>query len=604
MPAGFAELNERGDRIEVHFQYNKGVVDGVKSIGGARFVKRENGGPYWLLPRDLQVAKRLRAVFGDGLELGDAIKEWGRTAVEQQRKLQTLAASDDVPVEELKLYKKLPELAVWLRAYQRADVAFLGTTSALNLNEPRLGKTAEAIGQVFEGDLEDGPQLVVAPQKALDSVWRMEIERWTNMPVMTWSGETPKADRAKFLDTWYLEWMEVHKGFWFITTADMVRREVKMLQEIDWKTFTVDEYHKTGLLRASGVNDEKKNSKFVLACRKIKSEKRYAMSGTPIGGRAIKLWSGLNFIAPEVFTSKWRWAEEWLDVETDENGYKEVGGIKKDSEEKFYAAHAPYIVRRLRTEVLPQLPPKLQVPVWCDMSGKQKRQYEQFAADLELRIEENRVKVNNTLTEFLRLKQFADAECDVRVVGEDEETGEPKLKLTPISSGKMPYLIERLAEEGIDADQPEGETQALVISQFREYIEWVSSYLSSSGIPNILLSGKSTKAESERAQRAFKAGNDSEGLRVCCMVTTMGVGLTLDNVTSCHVLDETWTPDDQEQATDRAINTTRNHQVSVLTYRSLNTIEDVIYRQNIFKAMTNEMMLDIARNMFKKGGGR
>lgn len=594
----FAELNEKGDRIEVHFHWDPQVKDAVKSIPGARFVPREKGGPFWQLPRDLTTARLLRERIGRGLELGEGIKEWGREAVRDQRKLMAIALRDDAPLEELKITSKLPTLAKWLRPYQRADVAFFGTTSALNLNEPRLGKTAETIALAYEADLEGGPQLVVAPQKALETVWRMEIERWTDDKVFTFSGDTPKADRDLMRKS-VSKMGKRSEPFWLVTTADMIRRELPMFTEFEWNTFTVDEYHKTGMLRSVGNNDPKKNSKFILAVRQIKAKRRYAMSGTPIGGRAIKLWNGLNFIAPEVFTAKWTWANQWLDVAEDDRGHPIPGSIAQGREDDFQKAHQQYIVRRQRVEVLPQLPPKLLVPVWCDMSTKQRKQYNSFAEDLEIRIDEHRVRAANVLVEYTRLKQFANAYCDLEVTGEDEE-GNIKYKVIPtFDSGKLPFLLERLAEDGIDSEQPVGTTQAIVASQFREYIEMVSRYLTDRGISNILLSGKTSKKESERAQRAFKSGNDNEGLRVCCMVTTMGVGLTLDNVTTVHLMDETWIPDDQEQLSDRAINTTLNHQVSVLTYRSRGTLEEDIYKVNLERAWTNRDVLDLRRMKLK-----
>jgi SNF2 family DNA or RNA helicase len=317
-----------------------------------------------------------------------------------------------------------------------------------------------------------------------------------------------------------------------------------------------------------------------------------------MGGRAIKLWSGFNFIAPQVFTSKWRWAETWLDVKEDDNGYKQIGDIIKGKEDQFYLAHAPYIVRRSREEVLPDLPPKQPIPVWCKMSTKQKKQYDQFALDLEIRIEDTRVKTENVLSEYTRLKQFSNAYNEVVDVQERED-GSLGYKLSPLESGKIPYLLERLAEVGIDPEDPAGEAQAIVSSQFRTYIEWVSQQLTAAGIQNILLTGKSNKRDSELAQRVFKAENASEGFRVCCMVTTMGVGLTMDNVESVHLLDETWIPDDQDQLSDRAVNTTRNHQVNVFTYRSLDTVEEYIYSVNLDRSVTNKDILDLRRQGFK-----
>lgn len=589
----FAELSDDSKRINVHFRYDPQIKDLIKGIPGAGFVGRDKGGPYWRLPLDLHSARALRQRFGRDLQLGDALVEWGRQAVSNERKLQKLAVADDVPWGELKIDTKLPELAKWLRPYQRADIAFLATVSALNLNEPRLGKTTETIGAVYEADLEHGPQLVIAPQKSLDTVWRMEIERWTDGKVFALSGETPKDQRD-----WQSFVMDDDRPRWVVTTADMFRREIDQLAEIRWNSFTVDEYHKTGLLRASGSFEEKKNSKFVMATRRLESERRWGLTGTPMGGRVIKLWSGLNFIGPHSFTSKWRWADSWLDVEEDDDGHKIPGDIIEGKEDEFYKAHAPYIVRRSREEVLPQLPPKQPIPVWCDMLPKQKKQYEQFALDLELRIDDHRIKTDNVLAEYTRLKQFARAYSDVEILGEDEDGG-LKYTLLPLESNKLPYLLEKLMEVGIDPEDMAGDAQAIVASQSRVFTEFLSQQLTAVGIKNILLTGKSKKRESELAQRVFKAGNDSEGYRVCCMVTTMGVGITMDNVESVHLFDETWIPDDQDQLSDRAVNTTRNHQVNVFTYRSRDTIEEYIYQVNFDRAMTNKDVLDLRRQGFR-----
>jgi hypothetical protein len=153
---------------------------------GARFHGPDKGGPLWTIPLDLIAMRRLREEFGDG-PTRNALSAWGRNEVKKEMTLQSLSVLDDVPLKELKLAKKLPKLAKWFRPYQRADVKFMATTSCLNLLEPRLGKTTEVIGAVFESDLENGPHLVVAPKTTLDSIWRMEIERWTGHAVITFS---------------------------------------------------------------------------------------------------------------------------------------------------------------------------------------------------------------------------------------------------------------------------------------------------------------------------------------------------------------------------------------------------------------------------------
>ena len=594
-----AELNEKGDRCNVYFRFDQAFVDAIKRVPGSIWVPREKGGPYWRLPLEMTSMRRLREEFGDELELGDALRAWGIVAVRGEQKMKALAVADDWPLEDLIVYKKLPKLAEWFRPYQRADVKFLASTSALNLLEPRLGKTTETIAALYEANIEVGSHLIVAPQKALDSVWRMEWERWTEMPVFTFSGETASTDRAKMIAECF-RMSEVGEPFVFCTTADMIRRGLPLDMEMSlvWSSFTIDEFHKTGLPEIKNVFPQK-----AATLKMTETHRKYALSGTPMSGKPIKLWGGLHFLNPQLFSAKWRWAEQWLDIEKTYGDHRVIKGIKEGREEQFYEHLAPYAVRRLRTEVLPQLPEKQWIDVWCGMTRGQRKQYKTFEADAEIRIDEYHLTSTSILAEYTRLKQFSNAKCEVEILSMDEDNGHIEMKLKPtFDSGKLPNLLEKLAEQGIDPDEPEGESQAIVFSQFRETVDMVYNYLTDKGIKCIRVTGKVTKKESELAQRVFKAGNDNEGYRVCLMVTSMGVGITMDNVETLHGLDETWVPDDQEQVTDRAINTNRNHQVTVFMYRSKDSIEENIYDVNVYKAGVNKDVLDTLRQRMKEKG--
>lgn len=594
-----ADLNERGDRMTVHFRYDEALKNRIKALPGARFVPPERGGPHWTLPLDLDIGRQLREIAGRELRLGESLIVWGREQVAKERNLHALATAEDWPLEDLKVANKLPRLAeerLAHRAYQRADIKFLSTTSALNLLEPRLGKTIETIAAIYEGDLEDGPHLVIAPQKACDSVWRMEWERWTDMPVYVYNGQSKMNDRAKALAA-IERHLQASEPFVLATTADMIRRGLPDDLDIgiEWNTITIDEFHKTGL-------SEIKN-KFPKKAGVLQAKRKYALSGTPMGGKAIKLWGALHWIDPENHRSKWQWADNWLVVTPGYQNHKVIGGIKPGREESFYRMLAPHAVRRLREEVLPQLPPIQHVDVWCDMTETQKRQYDKFHADAEIRIDEYHLSATNVLAEYTRLKQFSNARCGVEILSEDEETGLVQMKIKPtFDSGKLPELYERLVEVGIDPKEPWGSAQAIVSSQFREFTDMAYNWLTDQGIQCVRITGKVSRAESELAQRVFKAENDNEGYRVCCMVTTLGVGLTMDNVESVHILDETWNPDDQTQLIDRAVNTTRNHQVTAFTYRSRNTLEQYIQRIVLDKGAINTEVLDTLRNGFKRKG--
>lgn len=585
----FAELTESGDRCEVHFRYSEDAVAAMNRLKplGARFVGPNNGGPLWVLPLDLVIMRRLREEFGNNLELGAALVAWGRKEVAREIKLKTLSVLDDVPLKELKISKKLPKLAKWFRPYQRADVKFMSTTSCLNLLEPRLGKTTEVIGALFECDLEDGPHLVVAPKSTLDTVWRMEIERWTDHTVVTYSGDLSTEEKAEAERT-VERCLRDGKPFWFVTTANMVRRG-SFPQLKEWNSFTIDEFHKTGL--------PVPGNSFPKEAKKVKAQRKFGLSGTPMGGKPVKLFGALQWLAPEKFTSKWRWAAQWLVIENTWGNHKAIGSIVPGREDDFYESLAPYAVRRLRSEVVPQMPDTQWIDVWCDMTDKQAVQYRTFHEQAEVRIEEYHLTATSILAEYTRLKQFANHMCTVEVLSVDEETGYINMKVKATEEcGKIPYLLQNLAERGIDVDDPDGDDQAIVASQFRETAEMIHAYLNRYGIPCEIISGKVHQRERNRIQADFQAGK----VRVAVLVTAAaGVGITLSKASDVHILDETWNPDDQTQLTDRAVDISRHHQVTALVYRSNGTIEQYIKKVNDEKFDINKNILDLRRQIAK-----
>jgi SNF2 family DNA or RNA helicase len=597
----FCELSADGKRIEVYFPYNPEAVAkisgksfaGVKYPGvpGAKFVPRDKGGPHWTIPLDMISAQRLRDAMGEGLELGKAITEWGRVHVAEARNLATLATADDAKLKVLP--DVLPDLAAFLRPFQRADVAFMAKASVMNSNEQGLGKTVEAIAAVFEGELDMGPQLVVAPLTSHETVWKYEIDTHVGDPVFILNGESyPDMREIKRL-------LRAKEPFWFITTANQIRKGLPApLNTVKWKTLIIDEFHKTGLTNVSG--DPSKGTQFGRAVRAIKRERSFFLSGTPMGGKPIKLWGVLNHLKPDVFTSKWRWAEQWLHISEGWGGHKEISGLRPDTIEKFYPAHAQFIVRRLKKEVLPQLPDKQYINVWCKMTGSQAKQYATMDDLAETRIDDERLSANGILAEYTRLKQFAAAERSMTKTMITKRSGEvvEHIDLPIKSSNKLPYLIDKLNEIGIDPDDPTGDAVAVVASQSKVFIKWIADALNKAGIRTELITGDTKAKERASIVKRFQSGKDSP--RVIAVTTTAGgVAITLDRADTVHILDETWDPDDQAQLEDRIHRISRIHQVMCYYYRSEGTIEEDIFVANEGKATTTRNIMDVRRQMFK-----
>jgi hypothetical protein len=652
----FAELNEAGDRIDVYFKYSPDAVAAVKRVPGARFVPLDKGGPLWRLPLDLVSGERLREEFGMGLEIGEGLRSWGRAERRKERNLKSLTSASDAelsivpsradriaraiagePLTELSLppgpdgkphplmTKRDP------RPYQRADIAMMAQTNTLNANQMGTGKTLEWLGAVVEADLfQPGSiHLVCAPVRSLENVWLEEIDRflpdaWVytaedlaereyevnealtehatvkdHPPMFICLNpdfirvkkvpEPPDEFYAEDYAEWDMKWSGAEvchrdrKGNIYTYRSELQKRLLKT----EFATFNIDEFHKAGL----GNPD----SLFRISVGLVKAQKRCAMSGTPMGGKPIKLFPILQWLEPQSYTSKWRWAEQWLVI--DDNGFgKDILGIQPGREDQFYEAHAKHMVRRLKREALPGLPEKTIIDVACSMTPKQSKQYEAFQRDAEIRIEEQRLSATNVLAEYARLKQFANATCTLET--RTKRNGDEEIIVTPTpDSGKVQDLLEKLDNEGIRKTDPEPRARAIVASESKRMVDMLVPVLRKAGIHCDALTGE-TK-DSRSILKKFKEG-DERPYVIVMTTTTGGVSLNLEEAGSIHILDETWNPDDQEQLEDRGDRGSRTESLRVYYYRTRGTIQQYIAEVTQGKAVTNKNILDIRRLLRQK----
>lgn len=625
-----AEVSLDGGSVVVTFAYNPKRVQAVKRVPSARFIRKEHEeGPGWRLNKELATMKRLREVFGKELGLGLKLKVWGRAEVDKANKLSEMSQADDAELDNIPAHMfdsdtEVDGRVMKLREYQKADIKFMAHGNVLNANQPGAGKSIETIGALIESGLEWGQHLVFAPVTSLRTVWETEIKQayqWAGFdePIVL-TGDTPNERREAIAEAKRLAEEDV--AFWLVLNPAMARlKRVKKgsgdsatvdeelvspeLIEVDWDSIVIDEYHLMGLsnpttLSARGVNE---------IAEITQPAKRYALSGTPMGGKPIKLWGALHFLDPERFTSRWNWARTWLVINN--NGYgHSIEGIMPGREEDFYNELKPYLVRRTKKEALPGLPPKNTINVWCQMTAKQFEQYKQFATEAEWRIadaeEGDRLTATNVLAEYMRLKQFANAYSEVERTGRERD-GVPELKVTPTTdSAKLEQLMEKLAEEnvlaaGADDDEPR---KAIVFSQFNGMVEMVAQALEDKGVPAATIDGGVTGKKRTELVRAFQHGG-SEGPRVLVMNTMAGgSSINLSTADSVHILDETWVPDNQEQAEDRAHRgddkTMAKDEVRIYYYRTRNSIDEYIRTLVAGKQMNNKTILDLRRRMQKQ----
>jgi SNF2 family DNA or RNA helicase len=648
-----AEVSDDGDRVNITFNYAPERVVKIKKVPSARFVPKEKGGPLWRLDLDLPTMRKLREQFGNELGIGPKLKAWGQGEVTKETKLISMSQADDADLERIpKRMQKGVKLKGMkrkfaLRPYQKADIKFMAETNAINANQPGAGKTIETIAATFEAGMEWGRHLVFAPVTSLRTVWEDELLQayklagWDEPVILT--GDTPTERKKAIAEA--KELADDDCAFWLVLNPAMARmKRVKEgkgdnfkwkeeltcpeLGEIDFDSMTIDEFHLMGLsnpqtLTANGVN---------AIAEMTQPSRRYALSGTPMGGKPIKLWGALHFLNPGEFSSRWNWARHWLVVSSNRYG-SSIEGIMPGREVDFYNHLKPYLVRRTKREALPGIPPKQTISVWCTMSANQEAQYRHFATEAEWRIEDaeegGRLTATNVLAEYTRLKQFASAYCEVSKTGR-ENHGIPEIQVLPTTdSGKFLQLVEKLKEEnviGVSKEMDEDLKCALVFSQFKPFTYAIAKYLTEEAkVPCGIITGDTKQIVRTALKNSFQEQSlepleeipvrsqtedikqlikDKTPPRVMVMTTQSGgASITLTQADSVHILDETWVPDNQEQAEDRAHRgddkTMDKDEVRIYYYRTKNSIEEYIQKLVADKQLNNKTVLDLRRRMQK-----
>lgn len=550
------------------------------------------------------------------------------------------------------------------RSYQAAAARFVAEgRSVLIADTPGLGKTLEAIAGIIEAAAEDaaGPYLIVAPQTSLDTVWQREIE--TRVPdahvVVAGLGGMNRTKRqaalAAALDpAWDLS------NTWVIINIEMIRTRVwwdcpkcgaryrassqpksnivlcsdedgaphepsKVRTVIDheypelfagaWGGIVMDECQRS-LIRSSGTPTQTRAGAGLL--RTHPHGIRIALSGTPMRGKPQRLWGTLNWLQPKTHTSFWSWVANYFTV-TQEGmmGSRTVGNLRPERADDLSKSLDRMMIRRTKAEVSPELPAKQYmgypldgtsdptdpVAVWLPMTSAQAKCYAQMAAAGSADVADGKqVHTIGTLAELTRLRQFA---CAYGGMHTEQRMRDGELEEVPVfhpelPSNKFDWLVQFLTERNIiDPDEaPTG--KVIIVSQFNQTLDLFASELKTRyGVDSLAINGTITGKRRTEAQDQFNNVNSKPYL-LFLNTQAGGVSITLDAADDMVFLDETWVPDDQEQAEDRINNRRPEERVATRRYwylKSLGTVEEGIARANAEADDSQKQLLDGRRGV-------
>lgn len=605
-----------GNRIRLTGWIGSQTPQLCKSVGGGRFSKE--GGAHWAYALDMSICRRLREVFGKSLSIGPELNAWAREALAAEGVLTDLATATDAQLRLVPtLAPKLDELTS-NRTYQRVAARFGAEAGSFLLADQQgLGKTIEILSTVIEASEEDKPtqfHLIFAPKVAVLSVWAPEIARCLpKSEVLTLTGTGPQ---RRDLLSGLAEHAEPGSALeadhvFVIGNIEMARIKPETDEETGkvkydarnaeypglfsrvWDTIIVDESHRA-LIRTNGKPTQQR-----AGFNKLRSNRRIALSGTPMRGKPNQLWGTLNWLRPDLFTSYWNWAERYFQMTS--NGFSNyvLGNLQAGAEDRMQKDLASLVLRRTKAEVLTDLPAKQYagsylIPedessphgVWLSMEPKHRKQYETFCKEGEIDFDNGDfLFANGVLAEYTRRKQLSSA---VHTMADG--------KLTPTTdSPKFEWLVQKLDELGISEDG-EGEAKIVVASQFTTLLNVFARELRAKGIAVHLLTGESS--EKSRVEMVQDFQSDHATARVFLLNTKAGgVAITLDAADDLVLLDETTIPDDQEQVEDRIHRASRIHNVTIHYLRVLETQDEEIAWITAARENVQKYLLDGTRGV-------
>jgi len=422
-----------------------------------------------------------------------------------------------------------------LRGYQRTglgwfrflrDVGFGGCLA----DDMGLGKTIQVLALLEDRHVNRGehrPSLVVVPRSLMFN-WRAEAQRFTpNLKVLDYTGP----QRSEFLPL--LAEQDV-----ILTTYGTLRRDVHDLKDILFDYVILDE--------AQAIKNATSHS--AKAARLLNSQNRLALSGTPVENHLGELWSLFEFLNPGML-GRAR-AFKGLISSRSEAGLDDAGRALLAS------TLSPFILRRTKEEVLPDLPPKVEQILWCELSGEQRDEYNSLREHYRSGLSTTEGKRDSfwVLTALLRLRQAA---CHPALV-ESDRIEELSAKLDVL----LPH-VDELVESG---------HKALIFSQFTSHLSVVRRHLDQAGHPYAYLDGKTRDREAVVSR--FRDRPDCPLLLMS--LKAGGLGLNLVEADYVFLLDPWWNPAAEAQAIDRAHRIGRTNKVMAYRLIARDTIEEKI----------------------------
>ncbi len=427
---------------------------------------------------------------------------------------------------------EVPEsLRLTMRNYQKTGFRWLKTLresgfGGILADDMGLGKSLQIIAMLLEKKCS---ALIVCPTTLMYN-WLNEFEKFA--PSLSILLVTGSQEERKELIAKANEYDAV------ITSYDLIRRDKALYEPFEFDYAIADE--------AQFIkNPETKNA---IAVKGIRAKHRFALTGTPVENHLGELWSIFDFIMPSYLGDYASFRDKY-----------EIDVVRGDGEatEKLQRLVKPFILRRLKSEVLKELPPKTESVISSPMTEEQRKLYD---ADMSL-IRESMKKTPDmskvvVLGMLTRLRQIC---CDPALIYSGYDGGSAKTE-----------ACMQLIESAVD-----GGHKILLFSQFTTMLDLIAKGLMERGISHYILKGDTPKQERLRLVSKF---NENEVKVFLISLKAGGTGINLTGADVVIHYDPWWNESVMNQATDRAYRMGQNKSVQVYKLICADSIEEKIMK--------------------------
>ena len=446
-------------------------------------------------------------------------------------------------------------LKATLRPYQKAGYSWLAFLHGLNAggilaDDMGLGKTLQAIALLLwaKGKHKRKLSLVIAPTSVVPN-WAREIDKFApTMKTVVWQGP----DRHSLVPD--LEVADV-----MITSYALLRRDEELLTKIDFRYVILDE--------AQHIKNPMSHT--ARAAKKLGSERRLALTGTPIENRLSEMWSIFDFVSPGLLGKL---------KEFEEKVARPIERGDEETAKKLRTTIQPFVLRRTKSEVAKDLPEKIEQEIVVPLAEAQETLYKQIVREIRKSVlsEVEKKGVSKAHIQILaaltRLRQVA---CDPRLMKLEGQ------EFDDADSGKLGALREIISEAADSGHR------VLVFSQFVEMLKHIKRALDEDGIVYEYLDG-STKDRLDKVDRF----NEDESIPVFLIsLKAGGTGLNLTGADTVVHFDPWWNPAVEDQATDRAHRIGQTKVVTVYRLVARGTVEEKILQLSAKKRALMENVL-------------